>query len=134
MPGPSPASLAHNNTEDGHQAAIFCHFALPEQQARFPECVKLLFAIPNGGLRDKITAAKLKATGAKAGVSDMCLLVPRTTWHGMVLELKKIGGPKPRTDQIEFIQAARNQGFYATYAVGYLEAIEYLESYLLGLY
>lgn len=33
-----------------------------------------LFAIPNGGLRNKIEAQKFKATGVVAGIPDMILL------------------------------------------------------------
>jgi hypothetical protein len=36
-----------------------------------------IFAIPNGGLRTKSQAAKLKAEGVRAGVSDLFLPVPK---------------------------------------------------------
>ena len=47
------------------------------------------FAIPNGGQRNKIVAAKLKAEGVKSGVPDICIV-----FDGMAhfLEVKK-----PRT-------------------------------------
>jgi hypothetical protein len=127
---PTPEGLAKNNTEDGHQAAIFCHFALPHKQAEFPECAVLLFAIPNGGLRDKITAAKLKATGTKSGTLDMFLSVSRGGFHGCYVELKKIGVKKAKPEQVSFIMAARAEGYYATVAEGWIEAVEYIEGYL----
>lgn len=37
----------------------------------------LLFAIPDGGRRDAVTGAHLKAEGVRAGVPDMFLAVPR---------------------------------------------------------
>ena len=36
----------------------------------------LVFAIPNGGARSKATAGILKATGVRAGVSDLLVIVP----------------------------------------------------------
>ncbi len=45
----------------------------------------LCFAIPNGGLRTKAEAAKLKWTGVVAGIPDMCLVLPdgRSLWMEM---------------------------------------------------
>lgn len=48
----------------------------------------LLFAVPNGGRRDERTAAKLKAEGVVAGVSDLILLYPSKEWHGLCIEMK----------------------------------------------
>lgn len=49
-----------------------------------------LFAIPNGGIRNIVTAKRLKAEGVKAGVPDMCVTLPggRVGW----LEVKAIRG------------------------------------------
>lgn len=35
-----------------------------------------VFAVPNGGRRDAVTGAMLKAEGATAGVSDLIILLP----------------------------------------------------------
>ena len=43
----------------------------------YPKLQSLLFAVPNGGRRDKVTGGKLKAEGALAGVADLILLIPR---------------------------------------------------------
>lgn len=51
-----------------------------------------LFAVPNGEKRDARTAAILKAHGVRAGVSDLVLVVPGSTWY---IELKKPGLPLP---------------------------------------
>jgi hypothetical protein len=129
MPGPNPEALAKNGTEDCHQAALFCWSALPETQQRYPELAKLLFAIPNGGERNKIVAAKLKATGVKAGVHDIFLAVPRKLYHGMFIELKKIGG-KPSEQQVAFMQAVTERGFAACIVEGWLSARDAITSYL----
>lgn len=44
---------------------------------QFPQYEGLLFACPNGGARDKVTGAMLKAEGVTAGVADLILLVPK---------------------------------------------------------
>jgi cellobiose-specific phosphotransferase system component IIB len=45
---------------------------------------------PNGGLRDKREAAKLRAMGVLPGVPDLVLISPQGKFHG--LELKRKGG------------------------------------------
>jgi hypothetical protein len=125
----TPESLAKNGTEDNHQAAFFCWAALPEVQTHFPEFRELLFAIPNGGERNIKVAAKLKATGTKRGVSDIFLAVPRGIYHGLWIELKKVGG-KASTEQLRFIDAARSAGYAACVVVGWEAARDATVSYM----
>lgn len=58
-----------------------------------------LFHIPNGGKRDRVTAAILVGQGVRPGVADLGLMLPgnRTAW----IELK-IDRGKPSPAQIEF--------------------------------
>lgn len=58
-------------SEDQLQAACFKWF-----DNTYPEYRGTLFAVPNGGSRDKREANKLKATGVVAGVSDMIWVLP----------------------------------------------------------
>lgn len=44
---------------------------------QYPQYRGLLFAVPNGGARNLVTAAKLKAEGVTPGVADLLLLVPK---------------------------------------------------------
>ncbi len=46
------------------------------------------FAVPNGGLRNKRVAEKLKAEGVRAGVLDWCLPVPIGKYCGLFIEFK----------------------------------------------
>lgn len=55
---------------------------------QFPSLSRRLFAIPNGGLRSKTTAARLKDEGLLAGVADLMLAVPRCHWGGLFIEMK----------------------------------------------
>lgn len=54
---------------------------------QYPELAEL-FAVPNGGQRNRIVAAKLKAEGVRPGVPDLLLLVPRGECHGLAIEMK----------------------------------------------
>lgn len=122
----TPELLARNGSESGHQRAVFAWAAL--NFPKYPE-LRLMFAIPNGGERNKIVAANLKAEGVRAHVPDIFLPVPRGKWCGLFLEMKKQGG---RVDpgQKEFIKALQMQGYGACVCVGWLAATETLVSYL----
>lgn len=56
-------------SEDRLQAQCYQHF-----HNTFPERRGLFFAIPNGGLRNKIEAMKFKATGVVSGIPDLIYL------------------------------------------------------------
>ena len=70
----------------------------------------LLFAVPNGGRRDARTGAILKAEGVHAGVSDLLLLCPNKSFHGLCIEMKKTDGYQ-RPSQKEWQQAVEEQGY-----------------------
>lgn len=53
-----------------------------------PECRHNLFAVPNGGRRDKTTGAKMKAEGVLAGVADLILLKPNAKHGALLIEMK----------------------------------------------
>jgi hypothetical protein len=75
---------------------------------QYPKFRKLLFAVPNGGSRNKIEAAKLKATGVTPGVADLLLLVPRQGHNNLVIEMKTPTGtqsPEQKAWQKEAEQA-----------------------------
>lgn len=61
-----------NNIEDAIQASIVEMVVVAGIDNL--EC----FAVPNGEYRDIKTARKLKATGVKAGVTDLIFIHPRT--------------------------------------------------------
>ena len=55
---------------------------------QYPDHASALFAVPNGGRRDRVSGAKLKAEGVLPGVSDLILLLPRGRHHGLLIEMK----------------------------------------------
>jgi VRR-NUC domain-containing protein len=126
--GPTPASLAKSGTEAAHQTALFCWAALPETLARFPE-VKWLFHIPNGGLRDKITAGNMKAQGVKAGVPDIFLPVPKGRFAGLWIELK-VKDNTPSEKQSEWHKALTGFGFAVSVCYSWEEATRHITYYL----
>lgn len=62
---------------------------------------KLLFAVPNGGSRNKIEAANMKRQGVTAGVADVILLVPKKGFASLCIEFKTKTG-RQSDEQKEF--------------------------------
>lgn len=89
----------------------------------------LLFAIPNGGARDAVTGARLKAEGVRAGVPDMYLPVARDGWHGLFIELK-VGRNKPSKHQEWWSEKLTEQGYLAVVCWGWHDAAGLLVDYL----
>lgn len=122
----TPEALARSGSEDGHQAALFCWCAIHAKE--HPE-LKWLFAIPNGGWRDPATANKLKATGVKSGVLDICLPIKRGIYSGLFVELKR-GKNKPTNEQKEWIDFLPTQGFGVVVCYSWEIARDIIISYL----
>lgn len=96
----------------------------------FPE-LKLMFAIPNGGRRDKKEAYFLQRSGLKAGVPDMLLPVARGKYHGLFIELK-VGKNKPTYLQNQWLKGLAEQGYKAVVCYGWTEAAKTITNYLNG--
>lgn len=67
-------------TEEQEQETLFAWAAANEGTHQE---LRLLFAVPNGGYRHKQTALRMKRTGVKPGVPDMCLPVARGGYHSL---------------------------------------------------
>lgn len=72
------------------------------------------FAVPNGSLRNKLVAIKLKMEGVKSGVSDLFLMVSNKNWNGIFMEVKTAKGVLS-PNQKAFQKQAIAHGYY--YAV-----------------
>ncbi len=55
---------------------------------QYPKFSHTLFAVPNGGRRDKVTGAKMKAEGVRPGVSDLILLKSNQQYGALLIEMK----------------------------------------------
>jgi hypothetical protein len=124
----TPEMLAKSGSEHAHQSALFCWAALKETQTKYPE-LEFMFAIPNGGERNKIVAGQLKAEGVKAGVWDIFLPVSRHGFHGLFIEMKR----KPNDvsqEQKQFGCFCVSQNYDTAVAWDWTEAKRTLERYL----
>lgn len=114
--------------EHEHQKAVFewAGYML----GRFPE-LHTMHAIPNGGHRDVRVARKLKAEGVKPGVSDICWPCPRGGYHGLYLEMKKVGGYLDKAGtQTAWLESMAAMNYRAVCAWGFESAIKALQDYL----
>lgn len=59
----------------------------------------LLFAVPNGGKRGRVTAAILKGEGVVAGVSDLLLLYPTKKYGALCIEMKTPQGRQSKSQK-----------------------------------
>lgn len=73
------------NTDGEHRLQAEC---VRTFSMRYPRLRGLLFAVPNGGKRDEVTAAKLNAEGVVSGVSDLILLCKRGRYGALLIEMK----------------------------------------------
>ena len=118
-----------NMTENQEQAALFEWARLSEK--RHPE-LKLLHAIPNGGLREARTAAVLQRTGVKPGVPDICLPVPRGGYGALYIELKRVKGGVTSANQRIWLNLLNANGNRAVVCRGWEEARDTILDYLEG--
>ena len=114
--------------ESQEQKALFKWWRVYSRHA--PHLV--MYHIPNGGRRDAITGARLKAEGVVAGVPDIFLAVPRQGFHGLYVELKRQKGGRLESSQEDIIARLRQAGYRVEVCKGWWEAREVIENYLTG--
>lgn len=96
---------------------------------QYPAWRELLFAIPNGGVRDKVTASRLKAEGVLPGVSDLLLLYPAGKYHALCIEMKTPSG-KQSPGQKQWQQEAERAGYKYALCRSLDDFIGTIEKYL----
>ena len=104
------------------QVAVITWFRL-----QYPKLI--LFAIPNGGVRNIVTAVKLKSEGVLAGVADLFLMQPTTTHHGLFIEMKAQKG-KLSESQKYFLDQAKAKGYAACVCYSFEDAQKEIINYL----
>lgn len=95
---------------------------------QYPE-LELLFAVPNGGKRDPVTAMKMQREGVVSGVPDLCLPVARKGFAGLWLEMKH-GKNRITDNQKAFIAKLRREGHHVEVCYSWDEAKTQIERYL----
>ena len=79
---------------------------------QYREYASLLFAVPNGGARNKLEAVRLKQEGVTAGVSDLILLVQRGGFGGLCIEMKTMDKTSRQSQtQKQWQQEVESQGY-----------------------
>lgn len=99
---------------------------------RHPELFGLTFHVPNGGRRDKVTGAKLKAQGVKAGVPDLVFALARGGYFGLFIEFKATPphDAAVSSEQKAWVNSLMAQGYCAVVCKGITEAMKEINCYL----
>lgn len=93
----------------------------------------------NGGKQASMIINSMKAQGMTKHESDLCFLVPRGTFHGLVIEMKptdwnpKKMSQKQRKDhqgQLDYLDYMDGLGYMAALCIGKESAIDTIRSYL----
>lgn len=114
--------------EHNEQVALMHWWSYASKSHGIPE--HLLFAIPNGGDRNILVAAKLKAEGVRAGVPDLFLAVPRGRYHGLFVEMKKTKGGRIQANQKKMLEILEVYGYHSIVCHGFFEARKEIENYI----
>jgi len=116
----------------------WCALQVVKSPSRFG-VLKWIFAIPNGGLRNPKTAAKLKKEGVKRGVPDLFLPCPLgdeygNLFSGLFIEMKRRRGAPSSVsdDQTAYHEFLTSQGYKVVVAYGADEAADAVRNYLGG--
>lgn len=113
-------------SEHDTQSAFFAMLKAHENEH---PCLGLAFAIPNGGKRDPVTAARLKREGVKAGVPDVFLPVPSGEYAGLWIEFK-FGRNKPEPEQLAWMGQLERQGYETAICYSWQDAFDKVMAYL----
>jgi len=96
--------------------------------AEYHPKLEFMYAVPNGGKRNKREAVRLKKQGVKSGVYDICLPIARHGYHGLYLELK-IGKNNLTDNQKRFKRYVEANGYRTETAYNLEEAINIICGY-----
>jgi len=104
-------------------------------EGKYPQ-LRLLFAIANGGLRNKRTGYMLKLEGVKPGVPDLFLSSPKWNYldhdydaHGLYIEMK-FGKNKPTASQKIWMDWLEEENYAVAVCWTFEQARDVLLDYL----
>lgn len=116
-----------------HSEAVQLMYLARLHEAKHPE-LRWLFAVPNGGHRNKAAAGKLKAEGVKSGVPDYLMPVTKfsgmTRYCGLALELKRTKRSQTSSEQSDWLNHFDDQGWRAVVCKGHEHAWAVICDYL----
>lgn len=111
-------------TEHDIQTAFFNWLAYQKKL----DGIELAFAVPNGGERNAIVGAKLKAEGVKRGVPDVLWPVARGGFIGLAIEFKSPDG-NPTKEQRDRIDRMQREGWYVALCWSWGAAARLVQGY-----
>ena len=125
------------NLDLGPENAVLTYYERAMQKAvvqyidaRYPQVGSLCFHVPLELLRrDDKSAGIFHSIGARAGVADVVMLVPRGCYHGLVIELK-VPPRRPTDKQCEFLERARSEGYAACWSDSLNTVLKLIDVYL----
>ena len=89
---------------------------------------KLRYAIPNGGFRNAIEAARMKREGILSGIPDICIPESNKSFNGLYIEMKSKKG-KLRPNQIEIMARLQKNGYCVQTCYNFDEFKETVDKY-----
>lgn len=89
----------------------------------------LIYAIPNGGERNVIVAAKLKAEGVLSGVPDLHIPTAKKGFHGLYIEMKA-GKNKVSDNQRTIMDKLSDEGYKCSVCYSFDEFMKEVNEYL----
>ena len=130
---PAPIRRSRVDHEGTEQQALimWLHGEKQRQTPVAPAC-HCTYAVPNGGSRHRVEAAKFKRQGVRAGVSDLVIACARGGHHGLYLEFKATPPRHAATSagQKEWLATVEEQGYCAVLARGLEEAKSVIREYM----
>ena len=135
-----PEMLAKAGDEDGIQAAYMLAVKRAVDSGQLPPHARWIFAIPNGGQRDRVSANIMRVTGTKSGVWDVCIPFPSHDGKHCLafIEFKRLKHQSTKNgglsdNQLEFGTAMHNQtNARLLVAYGWQQALAFTQAYLTG--
>jgi hypothetical protein len=103
-PSATPSGLIPRRRDGNAEARIQAAIV---EWVRIAAAGVLIFAVPNGGLRSKAEAARMKWTGTVAGIPDLCVIAPGG--RAFFLEVKTSNG-RLSDDQLAIVDALSKLG------------------------
>ncbi|MCF0190177.1 MAG: VRR-NUC domain-containing protein [Marinilabiliaceae bacterium] len=110
-------------TDKEHQLQVAC---VRWFKLQYPKSI--IYAVPNGGARNVIVAAKLKAEGVLAGVPDLFVAEAQNGFHGLYIEMK-VKPNRLSNHQKRIIPILQDKGYYVSVCYTLEEFIDAIRTY-----
>ena len=111
-----------NENENWHQRQLI------QYVKQFP-WGQFLFHIPNETTGGQAWIVRNSQMGCRKGVPDLMLPIPMHGYHGLFIEMKKLGG-RLEENQKRWISALSDFGYLAVCCKGWEEARDVLQRYM----